>query len=73
MAHSKQVKIGDGEGEGEGKRGSEKKKRSIMRKNCNKWALAHHVNFYTVVYIYVLYSMVDMWLPIYKFCLMSKI
>ena len=29
------VKIGDGDGEGEGKRGSEKKKRSIMRKNRN--------------------------------------
>ena len=26
---------GEGEGEGEGKRGSEKKKRSIMRKNRN--------------------------------------
>ena len=26
---------GEGEGEGEGKRGSEKKKRSIMRKNHN--------------------------------------
>ena len=26
---------GEGEGEGEGKRGLEKKKSSIMRKNCN--------------------------------------
>ena len=29
------VKIGDGEGESESERGSEKKKRSIIRKNCN--------------------------------------
>ena len=30
---------GEGEGEGEGKRGSEKKKRSIMRKNRNTFHL----------------------------------
>ena len=33
---------GEGEGEGEGKRGSEKKKRSIMRKNHNINCVRRH-------------------------------